>query len=69
MTLHRDGKLTENDNGGHVYFGPDLINDSVNPLQPGTDVDIITIPHTAVIVAPKNTLDLPTELTVHDPHR
>jgi hypothetical protein len=67
MTRHRDGKLTKNDNGGHVYIGPDLLNDSTTPLTPGERVDIITIPHTAVVIAPKDSLDLPTSLNVREP--
>lgn len=69
MTRRGKGKLTKNDNGGHVYFGPDFLNDSLNPLEPGRKVDYITIPNTGVLVVPKDSLDLPSDFTVRDPDR
>lgn len=69
MTLHTQHKLSENKNGAHVYVGPDFVNDSANPLVVGEEVDIITIPHTAVVIAPANSLELPTQLTIRDPGR
>jgi hypothetical protein len=67
MTLHLTHKLTQNDNGGNLYFSPEFVTDSQSPLALGEPHDIITIPHRAVVVAPAGSLELPETLTVRDP--